>query len=200
MKKKCLKCGFEGQGLESAPQDECPKCGAIYDKVEESLGLKEKKFTIGRVEKTTTEAVDFGNVLAAVSLVVIGVSLYSFFSSSDGGSVKHESQASIAIENAQCKQSLKCWVDKYFASAEVFCKDPIEKLAKYDIKWGDSGFLERKFTHYRWLDQSRGTITFAGDKIKFQNGFGAWQNSKYECDFDPTTETVLNVRANAGYL
>ena len=34
MGKKCLKCGYERKKEDSAPEYECPNCGAIYAKVE----------------------------------------------------------------------------------------------------------------------------------------------------------------------
>lgn len=43
-------------------------------------------------------------------------------------------------------------------------------------------------------------ITFIGDKIQFQNGFGAWRNHIYERDLDPSKEQVLDVRARPGQL
>ncbi|MEP6872703.1 MAG: hypothetical protein ABI939_12760 [Anaerolineaceae bacterium] len=54
--------------------------------------------------------------------------------------------------------------------------------------------FERKFAHFRWLDQSRGTITYVGNKAEFQNGFGAYGPVIYECDFDPATDKVLALR------
>jgi len=30
--------------------------------------------------------------------------------------------------------------------------------------------------------KSEGIVTTIGDKIKMQNGFGAWQHMTYECD------------------
>jgi predicted RNA-binding Zn-ribbon protein involved in translation (DUF1610 family)/TM2 domain-containing membrane protein YozV len=37
MTKLCLKCGYERQPTDSAPDYECPQCGAIYAKVEAAL-------------------------------------------------------------------------------------------------------------------------------------------------------------------
>lgn len=42
MGKKCLKCGYERSGVEDAPEYECPKCGAVYAKVEAALQNKQK--------------------------------------------------------------------------------------------------------------------------------------------------------------
>ena len=49
-------------------------------------------------------------------------------------------------------------------------------------------------------DQSRGIITYVGDKISFQNGFGAWVNSTYACDYEAGTDTAFDARAWAGRL
>ena len=40
MGQKCLKCGYERQASDMAPDYECPKCGAIYAKVESALREK----------------------------------------------------------------------------------------------------------------------------------------------------------------
>jgi len=79
-----------------------------------------------------------------------------------------------ADEVAACKLDLQCWGEKNLPAASVYCKTDIEKLGKFSSKWTD-GMLEMKFSRYRWLDKSNGTITFIGDKIEFQNGFGAFQ-------------------------
>jgi hypothetical protein len=98
-----------------------------------------------------------------------------------------------------CRKSLQCWGDRHTVAAGVYCDDYVERLAKYSAKWTD-GWLEPKFSQFRWKDQKRGIITFVGDKIQFQNGFGAWQNHVYECDFQPDGNRVLNVRASPGRL
>lgn len=55
-------------------------------------------------------------------------------------------------------------------------------------------------SHFRWLDEKAGTLTYIGDKIQFQNGFGAWQTHIYECDYNPATESALSVSARPGRL
>ena len=42
MRKKCLKCGYEQQSSDVAPDYECPKCGAIYAKVEAHLTKRQQ--------------------------------------------------------------------------------------------------------------------------------------------------------------
>ncbi len=97
-----------------------------------------------------------------------------------------------------CRQDLNCWGNRHISTG-VYCEDHIERLAQYSHQWTD-GFLESKFSRFRWKDQSAGTLTLIGDKIQFQNGLGAWQNHTYQCDIDPETNTVLGVRASPGRL
>ena len=37
-------------------------------------------------------------------------------------------------------------------------------------------------------------LKFTGNKVEFQNGFGAWQRMSYECTYDPVDEVVIDVR------
>jgi hypothetical protein len=52
----------------------------------------------------------------------------------------------------------------------------------------------------RWKREKDGTLTYVGDQIKLQNGFGAWTPYIYECDFDPDGDRVLDVRGAPGRL
>ena len=54
MGKKCLKCGYERQPSDIAPDYECPKCGAIYAKVEAHKQKKESDFKELKSEKKTS--------------------------------------------------------------------------------------------------------------------------------------------------
>jgi hypothetical protein len=50
-----------------------------------------------------------------------------------------------------------------------------------------------KFDRAAWADKAKGTIIYTGDKVKFQNGFGAWQHMIYHCEFDPATKSIVDV-------
>lgn len=102
-------------------------------------------------------------------------------------------------KNVACREDLQCWGDKHSIGAAIRCRAPVEKLAKYSFEWTD-GWLEPKFSRFRWASKSAGTVTYVGDKIKFQNGFGAFQFYTYFCDYDPDHEVVLDVRAVPGRL
>lgn len=102
-------------------------------------------------------------------------------------------------EEDRCRADLKCWGEKFSIEATAPCRTGVERAARIDFKWND-GILEPKFSHYRWKNRDRGILTFIGDKVQFQNGFGAWIRHTYECDYDPANKTVLGVRAREGKL
>ncbi|MBA4204630.1 MAG: hypothetical protein C0457_06550 [Polymorphum sp.] len=111
-----------------------------------------------------------------------------------------EHMAKIAAENeAACLKDLKCVAEKAWLEASSACERFVERSAKYQFEWTD-GLLDTKFTHYRWFNQDAGQVTFFGDKVKFQNGFGAWQNMIYFCDYDTKTKTVLDLRVTGGRI
>jgi hypothetical protein len=89
--------------------------------------------------------------------------------------------------------------ERYGFSAARHCRASIERLAKYQHEWTDS-WHEEKFYRMRWADQAAGTVTYVGDRVKFQNGFGAWQYMTYQCTYDPIGERVLAAKAEPGRL
>lgn len=114
---------------------------------------------------------------------------------------KQREQERIAAQKRyddQCPTNLQCWGEKFKHEAEAYCPSRIERLASYDVRWTDS-FYQRKMSAWRWKDKEKGTLTYVGDKVQFQNGFGAWQNINYECDLDPTkNKYVIDVRVFSG--
>ena len=108
-------------------------------------------------------------------------------------------EARIAEEEEDCRREISCWGEKATTAAMFSCPRHIERMARYDHEWTD-GFLGVKFSHYRWRDIENGIVTVIGDKIKFQNGFGAWSNMIYECDINPKTNVILDVRVSGGRL
>jgi hypothetical protein len=102
-------------------------------------------------------------------------------------------------QEAQCETDLKCIGDKKSVEATFKCVPYVERLAKNNFEWIDAWY-EPKFSHFRWKDQNNLVVTYLGDKIKFQNGFGGWMLSRYECDYNIRTSAVLDVRASAGRM
>lgn len=68
----------------------------------------------------------------------------------------------------------------------MLCTRLIELSARYDYDW-NAGLLGNRFPVKRW-DGRR--IVFAGNAIRFQNGFGAWQQMSYRCDYDTRTKAA----------
>ena len=103
-----------------------------------------------------------------------------------------------AWKEQNCDKDLDCIGKKKIVVANAYCSMAVEQLAKYQSEWTD-GFAEQKFPYYRWGSRT-GVVTYYGGAIKFQNGFGAWQNMVYECDFDIRRDQPVDVRAEAGRL
>ncbi len=82
-------------------------------------------------------------------------------------------------------------MSKYEISAGLLCSREIPKLSKYDHKWTD-GWYETKFSHYKNEVSTPGVLTVIGDKIKFQNGFGAWMKMQYWCKYDTQNKIVID--------
>lgn len=104
-----------------------------------------------------------------------------------------------AAEDARCRNDIQCWGAKFEIEAGFACRPYVERLAKNNFEWYD-GMLEPKFSHLKWRNKQQTLISYIGDKIKFQNGFGAWIIHTYECDYDPSRKAVVDVRARAGRL
>lgn len=134
-----------------------------------------------------------------MGLIILAVIVVFAFSMCSSDSDEPSAQAEAKVDDATCMKDLQCWGDRQSIAGGMRCKPFVEKLAKYSFKWTD-GTFETKFSHFRWLDQQQGTLTLIGDKIELQNGFGAFQPHVYECDYNPLTEQVLDVRARPGRL
>lgn len=139
-------------------------------------------------------------------LAVIGGSLGLFLaicSSAPGGDPTPEErdgrEQAAHREEAACRQDLQCWGDRHAAMAGFRCASEVERLAAYSHQWTD-GILESKFPRFMWKDREAGILTYMGDRIQFQNGFGAWVNHSYFCDFDPRRESVVSATATEGLL
>lgn len=100
---------------------------------------------------------------------------------------------------ANCPNDLQCWATKNEPAAVGPCKKEIQRLANWQFEWLD-GWLTPVFSRYGWADQRHSRVLYRGDKIKFSNGFGGWQNYVYDCVFDTDRQRVIVVKANKGIL
>jgi hypothetical protein len=122
---------------------------------------------------------------------------------------KRQEAEAKAAEAARCRADQSCWGNKNMFAGLFECREQIERSAKYDFKWTD-GWLDTKFTHFRWRDWNKQIITLSGDKLQLQNGFGGWVRHTYDCDVDvsrvvPSGENlkdarVLTVRVTPGRI
>ena len=91
------------------------------------------------------------------------------------------------LMDADCIRDKTSWLSR----AGFFCSPHIEDQAAYSHEWTD-GFIEPKFSRFV-ARPDRNAVHYFGDKLKFQNGFGAWQRMSYSCLYDPINERVLDV-------
>lgn len=177
----CHECG-QKVSTEAAA---CPHCGA-----KPRVPAPEMAPAVVAVEKKKPSAImryGGGFLLVAFALAIIGTM---------AGGGKSED----APKAADCaKDNLQCQGDKAVVSAGIYCKDPIERLAKHSVRWKD-GTFDTKFSHFRWANKEAGVITMVGDKAEFQNGFGAYTPVIYECDLAADRKTVMDVRVREGRL
>lgn len=96
-------------------------------------------------------------------------------------------------------ESDSCLADKYMIDAVVACKRPIQNLSKYQFEWLD-GWSVPMFSKYRVSRDDGVVIMYFGDALKFQNGFGAWSNILYMCQYDTASGAVVDYMAEDGRL
>lgn len=171
----CRECGKEV----STEAKSCPHCGVA------APGKK-------------PASVKDGLLGLAIMAALVGFGVYSCSDSDDDSAAK---AAAAAQRDAACKTDLQCLGDRATITAAGPCKREIERYAKNSAQWTD-GALEPKFSAFRWLDPKSEKLTLFGDKVQFQNGFGAWINMRYECDVDmsPDLPSVIAVRVAEGRM
>ena len=100
-------------------------------------------------------------------------------------------------EDDLCKQNIQCWGRRHEISAKAPCIVGVEYVLDgvTSYEWTD-GWLESKFPRFIWKPgkKEEGILIYLGDSMKVQNAYGGWVPVRYECDFDPSTQKVLDVR------
>jgi hypothetical protein len=94
------------------------------------------------------------------------------------------------VSEAACKKDLQCWSDRHKIDAVVRCTRAIEAKLRFSHEWTD-GVMNPRFARIGWKDPLKGHMTFFGDQLRVQNGFGATQKAEYGCVYDPASGTVL---------
>lgn len=99
---------------------------------------------------------------------------------------------SMAENSSKRNCALKdCDPHLYWQAVEVVCPEAIESLAKWDYEWTD-GWLEFKFDSQHYKTQQADVYRYKGNKLKLQNGFGAWAHVTYYCDVDFISGKLVN--------
>lgn len=176
---KCHECGKDVSTQAAA----CPNCGAPPRPLPQAATKRENKAK---------------NVVSGIIGIVVIAGFVSMCST-DKKPTPSEPVASAPAKPVCAPDEIQCNGDNGIVAAGVYCKDPVERLAKHSVKWTD-GTFETKFSRFRWKEKPGGTLTFIGDKAQFQNGFGAFTNVIYECDLAVDRKTVLDVRVREGRL
>ena len=142
----------------------CPHCG-VHTPNEE------------KYNKSKNGAKAFGFLLLAlIIMIVIGVSV-------------EEDPEAKAKRLAECREALNCWAEEHKIDMLLACDPIIESHAKYDFEWD----VWNKYQYSSWHDKEKGIISYKGDGIKFQNGFGAFQRMNYGCVYDGVNQKLLDV-------
>lgn len=190
---KCPDCG--GNVSDSAPA--CPHCGRPMSAATPVPPSSPPK-AVKPVKKNSGCATFLAGGIALVAL-------YSVFGGHSGGSPSSASAAPPdppkppALSAAECAKDLSCVGEKHAIHASVYCKDKIEAHAAHDVKWSD-GMLTPAMSRYRWGNKEHTAITYIGDKVAFQNGFGAFTPMTYFCTVDATTDAILKVEVIEGRI
>lgn len=91
--------------------------------------------------------------------------------------------------HATCQKNITCLYKKNISNISLYCSYAIENRASYDHDWTSIS----RYPEYRWKDQEAGIITAFGSNLKLKNGFGAWKNVRYWCDYNTNTKSVTNI-------
>lgn len=87
-----------------------------------------------------------------------------------------------------------------YDSAAAHCARPIERLNSYDVRWTYNS-SHPMFSQAHWLSDGHGAIEYLGDRVEFEDKYGAYVNVVYACDLASDNRTVLNARiVRTGHL
>lgn len=179
VKSTCSNCGT----AYPAKIGKCPNCGSSV-----KMGKRRKNYILKG-----------GLIIAG-----IGISLSMIFeedispatsitsNAPASATVAAEAQPEPELSDEDCKKDTACWGKRHLTSAQTPCQRAIERQARYDFEWTD-GWLGTRFMYASYEEDTAHIIVYSGDSLRLQNGFGAWSNYSYACEFDTRTKQVLDV-------
>ena len=100
---------------------------------------------------------------------------------------------------SKCDGEIECIFNELKFELTPKCSKLVERQARYDVKW-TSGFFGQKLIGYKWYSHEQKVVTFAGDKVKFQNRFGAWSNKIYQCHYHIEDDQIIGIEVSNGRL
>lgn len=216
MDRECRKCGTVAEVDVRNGLAECPQCGAIYSRVQASLEAAARQresaadSTAARAARRAElvrnlrarplhEKVLLAVFAASVALTLLSIVLVpdrSQPASIDVTRSAHEpdpdtpaataTSAAPPVSDADCRKNIHCWASRLESKMWTPCRRAVEAQAQYQAEWTD-GFLGSKFERYAWAEPRQGAVAWYGSSVRFQNGFGAWQNMSYSCIYYPDT-------------
>lgn len=134
-------------------------------------------------------------------ILLIGGAFIAYTSSVATSKAKEEARiaAEVTAKSVRLKSELEAnlhnadWLaDNYSSSATAACAMQVVKYAKGNYEWV-TGFGERKFPLVYAETKGPGIFVIGGDKVRFQNAFGAWQVMSYQCAYDALNDRVVGV-------
>jgi len=100
-------------------------------------------------------------------------------------------------EDQKCILDVSCWAKRYILDASRVCSDAIERQARFDHRWQAS--RPDRFTTAIVHDNGA-EISYLGDELQLQNGFGAWLPASYSCRYDIESKVAVDVQMYEGHL
>lgn len=131
-----------------------------------------------------------GKKLAITGMAALGFWLFATWIADTG---PRPAQPSERAAVAKPDNRLAWMNDKRQLNAWHGCRSAIESRLRYDFDWlFGSATTPGKLEGYgtRRVDFANYTITYSGNRLKAQNGFGAWMQMRYGCKWNSRQNTV----------
>lgn len=175
---KCTECG----AIVSSKAASCTKCGAPREK-----------------PKTPRLALWLLGAVIFIPLFQLGTMVHSEKINQQAAAREVAARPSPAKPatprtTASSQAANPCSLGQSELDAYAQCAIAVENLAVYGVEWTD-GLLDGKFHSARCQDLAALTVLLTGQKAKFQNAAGAWQQMRYTCVWDPRRRVVLDAAA-----
>lgn len=88
------------------------------------------------------------------------------------------------INAESCRADADCFRRTHALDAAIACQGAVADRARFSLEWmdGDSAALA-SFPVVAVADLATGGLLLTGDRVRFQNGFGAMERMRYACEW-----------------